>query len=555
MRTSPLVSVIIPTHQRPQALARVLEGLRCQTFPASDLEVVVVLDGPCRETQALLESGAFPFALRWFVEPARGAPAARNLGVAQARGEVLLFLDDDIIPVPELIDLHLRARDREGVVVFGGFKPAPNSPERFVQETVDWSHVHYERCSAPGYNPTHSDLPDGNMSATKGDLIRAGLWDETFSGVGGDDDRELALRLLKHGIALKFDKQAIGYHYYAKSWSDLLYDQRHIGCAHQYYMTLHPRLVREYELLRALAGTWWGRAAFRAIECIPEVFFQASMGSVRRWGKGLNPKFGKAILRFLVRRSKTLFYIRGLTDTPRTADLLFRQSRIRVPILGYHHVVRDATGDPELMMDLAHFERQMRTLVFLGFKTVSLRDLCGWLDGRVTLPPKPVVLTFDDGYEGFLPIVAPVLERYNLTATIFLIAGKVGREIQWNGQPPLRIMSADEAAKLARMGFDIQSHGLTHLDSRQIDAATLRSELLESKRLIEQVTGKPVRFFAYPHGRWSREVRDAVEQAGFAAACTSRRGRNGFNQDRHLLNRSFILRDCEPWRLVRELYR
>lgn len=557
MRVSniPEVSVIIPTHRRPDALAKVLDALTRQTFSPNRFEVVVVLDGHCPETVRFLEAVDPSFRLRWFEQPPKGAPAARNLGVREAASDLLIFLDDDIIPVPELIEVHHRGQDNEGVVVFGPFLPALDSPEPLVQEAVDWGWAHCERCSAAGYRPTHEDLPDGNMSAKKTDLERAGLWDESFSGVGGDDDRELGVRLLKQGLTFKFDKRAIGYHYYTKAWADLLRDWRHIGRAHQYYMTLHPELIREYEFLRVVAGTWRGRAAFQTFKHMPEIFFTAASSSARRWGTGLNPRLGRPLFRWLVKRSKTAFYLRGLSEEPGTAETLFCQARLKVPILGYHHVVPRATGDPELWMDLAQFKRQMRTLALLGFKTISLRDVCNWLDGRASLPRKPVVLTFDDGYEGFLPVIAPVLERHKFTATIFLIAGKIGSEVKWNGKPPMRIMTADETAELARRGFDVQSHGLTHLDSKQADPATLHTELLESKRVIEQITGNSVRFFAFPQGRWNREARDTVEQTGFAAACTSRWGRNDYNQDRYLLNRTFILRNCEFWRVIRELYR
>ena len=86
------LSVIIPTHRRPQSLAKVLRALARQTFSARDFEVVVVIDGPDPETERILEGSSFPFDIRWFTQPARGATAARNLGVAEARSELLVFL-------------------------------------------------------------------------------------------------------------------------------------------------------------------------------------------------------------------------------------------------------------------------------------------------------------------------------------------------------------------------------------------------------------------------------------------------------------------------------
>jgi peptidoglycan/xylan/chitin deacetylase (PgdA/CDA1 family)/GT2 family glycosyltransferase len=548
------LSVVIPTHRRPDALAKVLDGLSLQTLSPGRFEVIVVLDGPCAETVRLLERADYPFSLRWFEQPSRGAPAARNYGVQKASADVLVFLDDDMIPAAELLARHYECHLRDRMVVIGPFMISPDSPHPLVAEAIDWGAAHIQRCSVPGYEPTYRDLPDGNMSARKADILRAGGWDESFVGFGGDDDLELGIRLEKLGIRFHFAAGAMGYHYYTKSWLGLLRDRRHVGHAHQYFLRKHPDRIHSFWFFRTLTGSRWRRAAFWTLGHLPEFVFSFSRAVASR-AEGLDSARSRAALRPLVKLSGAAFYYRGIWDGASTARSLYQQLGIKVPILGYHHVVRNATGDPELFMDLSQFERQMRTLAFLGFKTISLRDLCLWLDGQATLPRKPVILTFDDGYEGFLPVIAPVLERYNFTATIFLIAGKIGGEVVWKDRPPMRIMTAEETSELARRGFDIQSHGVIHADSRQIEPAALRSELLESKRVIERITEKPVRFFAYPYGLWSPEARETVAQTGFAAACTSRQGRNNYNEDRYLLKRSFILRDSEFWRVPRELYR
>jgi peptidoglycan/xylan/chitin deacetylase (PgdA/CDA1 family) len=200
-------------------------------------------------------------------------------------------------------------------------------------------------------------------------------------------------------------------------------------------------------------------------------------------------------------------------------------------------------------------ERQIKFLAARGYQSISLDDFCEWQARLAPLPPKPVIITFDDGYAGFLEHVAPVLERYSFRATIFLIAGMVGQEVRWEGHPTHRIMGREEVAELARRGYDIQSHGLAHHDWTRVSGEVVRNELTEAARIICNITGRPVRFVAYPYGRWNRQVRDLVESAGFAGACTVQAGRNDFFQDRFLLKRSFMFHNAEFWRLARELHR
>ncbi len=550
----PLVSVIIPTHKRPRALAEVLQGLAQQSPPLSDFEVIVVMDGPCAETQRLLESRSFPFELRWYMQPERGAPAARNRGVQEARGKLLVFLDDDIVPSPECLFRHDEAHRRAGRVVIGGLKPSPHSPSPLIAEVADWSQLHFDRCSAPGYRLSHTDLPDGNMSAWKEDILRAGGWDESFVGFGGGDDAELGLRLRALGLDFVFEPQALGFHYYSKGWAKMLEDRRQVGRAHRYFLCKHSDRAGDLTFIQWATGPWWKRGVVKAAGFAPKFLLAGFSSLVSRSGEGLDPRFGRALVRFAAKASGRFAYFHGFWEDREAAKAVWRQLQIKVPILAYHRVAPEATGLSNLTIHVREFERQMEYLARRGFRTVSLSDFCNWQTRLAPLPPKPAILTFDDGYAGFQEFIAPVLDRYNFRATIFLIAGKLGEEIQWEGHPPLKLMGKEEAATLARMGFDIQGHGLNHLDWTRAGREAVRRELHESARIIEEITSRPVRFFAYPFGRWSAAVRDLLEAANFAGACTIQSGRNDFNQDRFLLKRCLVLPGAGRVRLTKKLY-
>src|SRR6266498_3763264 len=98
--TGPGISVVIPTYDRCEALARTLGALARQTLPAKDFEVVVVVDGSRDDTRAVLEMLETPFALRWLWQENLGRSAARNAGIRAARADVVVFVDDDVEPAP-----------------------------------------------------------------------------------------------------------------------------------------------------------------------------------------------------------------------------------------------------------------------------------------------------------------------------------------------------------------------------------------------------------------------------------------------------------------------
>ena len=106
---APSISVVIPSHNRQDLLAQVLDRLANQRSDTPDFEVVVVLDG-CRDgSPAMLAARHDPFALRWIELPGVGPSMARNAGVRETRGALLLFIDDDVIPTDGLVAEHLAA--------------------------------------------------------------------------------------------------------------------------------------------------------------------------------------------------------------------------------------------------------------------------------------------------------------------------------------------------------------------------------------------------------------------------------------------------------------
>ena len=188
------------------------------------------------------------------------------------------------------------------------------------------------------------------------------------------------------------------------------------------------------------------------------------------------------------------------------------------PLVLMYHSIAPSERDPfQVTVSPERFTQQMRWLARRGYQGMSVREL---LDPPVSAAGPPVGLTFDDGYADFIPGALPVLMEHGFTATVFIVAGRLGGENGWDHPGPRKsLMTADQVRTLAAAGMEIGSHGLRHEPLPTVDAATLYAEVVESRAILEAVTGRPITGFGYPYGAaGSREVA-AVESAGYRYGC------------------------------------
>jgi peptidoglycan/xylan/chitin deacetylase (PgdA/CDA1 family) len=194
-------------------------------------------------------------------------------------------------------------------------------------------------------------------------------------------------------------------------------------------------------------------------------------------------------------------------------------------ILCYHIV--ESPHDPRMEITRETFLQQMRYLATTGYTVIPLSDLYAYISGKKSsLPRNAVVITVDDGWRSTYTEFYPEMKRRNFPFTVFVyprIIGQTAYALTWS-----------QIRDMARDGADIESHSLSHpfltyrrhtaLDAKSY-AAWLHNELLSSKRIIEQETGKSVQFFAYPYGDYDSRLERKVEKAGYAAAVTCEFGR------------------------------
>jgi len=206
-----------------------------------------------------------------------------------------------------------------------------------------------------------------------------------------------------------------------------------------------------------------------------------------------------------------------------------------VPILEYHVIGDPPAGAPfpELYVGRSAFAAQLRWLRAHGYHAVSLRRAYDYWRRGLALPPRPVVLSFDDGYRGQFVNAAPLLRRYHWPGVLNLAVQNVLD----------RKLTLPELRTMVRTGWEIDAHTLTHPDLTTLDSAELRRQVAGSRQWIRRRLGVPVAFFCYPSGRYDSAVIAAVRAAGFLGATTENQGpagpRNGmFTLDRVRLNRS-----------------
>lgn len=222
------------------------------------------------------------------------------------------------------------------------------------------------------------------------------------------------------------------------------------------------------------------------------------------------------------------------TDSPAelTPDGTLR--RIRVPILMYHYVSPLPEGADEIRIGLTvtpdTFRQHVEYLHREGYATVTFDELNRALLTGTALPPKPIMLTFDDGHIDHYTNVFPVLRRFGYTGAFFIITGLADAAAA-------DYLTWDQIAEMAAAGMQMEAHTKTHPDLRQRDHAFLVYEVLGSVESLEAHTGMRPLAFAYPAGRYDESSLRVVESVGIVRAVTTEPGALHTTDNRLLLPR------------------
>ncbi len=200
------------------------------------------------------------------------------------------------------------------------------------------------------------------------------------------------------------------------------------------------------------------------------------------------------------------------------------------PILVYHRV--GPQSDP-LTISVDHFREDLQYLADNGYRTHTVDRLKAHLSGERPLGADAVFITFDDGYLDNYENAFPLLRSFGMTASFFVISSLIGQANR---------LSAAHMREMVKAGMHIGSHTVSHRALGELEKWENAAELVRSKTVIEDITGRAVEVAAYPYGSYSQDTLDAAGDAGYWGGLTCRRGYADMAGDPLALNRLGIFR-------------
>jgi len=176
-----------------------------------------------------------------------------------------------------------------------------------------------------------------------------------------------------------------------------------------------------------------------------------------------------------------------------------------VPIILYHRIDISPINS-QYYVPPAKFEEEMKLLHDWGYQTISTELLIKAITEGADLPPRPLLITFDDGHLNNYTTAFPIMKKYGFTGVLYIVANYMGVD---------QYMTADQIKEMAAAGWEVGSHSISHADLTALDPYRQRYEVVESRTILEEALGVPVRTIAYPFGISSPGVIDYAHFAGY----------------------------------------
>ncbi len=545
------LSVIIPTFNRRHVLERTLPALLAQDLPAEDYEVIIVMDGSTDGTAELLRGWKPKCAFRALEAPHRGPGAARNLGIRSAAGELVLFLDDDLIAGPDLLRQHCASHSgSDPRIVHGPIYVAAESSQSIIRHVIELRYESYYRNLDPVMKLR---FPEGipaslavlsslvNSSMPRDLLVRSKGFDEEILAA---EDLEYGLHLWKMGVLFDYCAAAVVLEYYVKSSREYLRAQAEaLGAGDLLASRAHPE-YRPYSSMASFAdassGKRWLRAALARSPISPVPFLALPL------------RLEKLFYKFAHLRNAAVHLLSGVERITRLRSTvracgswkdLEKEFDRKLPVLLYHHVGPFRAGTyRELTVSPKKFEKQVRWLTRRGYVGIKPADWLEWVREGKSLPEKPILLTFDDAYADTAEYALPILRKYRFSGTVFVVTERLGGTNTWDeaqGCGTLHLMTAEQIRYWDGQGIEFGAHSRTHAHLSKLSAADLSAEVVGSRNDLSALLSHPVVSFAYPYGDYNDAVRDLV-RGEFDLSFSIQEGLNYLSGDRHLLKRAYI---------------
>lgn len=209
------------------------------------------------------------------------------------------------------------------------------------------------------------------------------------------------------------------------------------------------------------------------------------------------------------------------------------QKSFRVPILLHHYVeyVKDQGDTIRKSLNILPytFDQEVKTLKDAGYVFITTKDLADALDDKITLPPKSVILTFDDGYRDFYTDVFPIIKKYQVRAVAYIVPNFLDKPNN---------LTTWQLREIAKSGLvEIGAHTMDHSYLRGLSKERVKYEVEESKKYLENIINSRIVSFAYPYGVFDNQAISIVKEAGFTSAVTTISGIYSLDINRFFLYR------------------
>ena len=238
----------------------------------------------------------------------------------------------------------------------------------------------------------------------------------------------------------------------------------------------------------------------------------------------------KAISLFKLILRTTLIVFIALTLFLITGYFYARSNYYNIPVLMYHHISPAEEGNI-VNVTPDRFKKQMEFINNHNYNVITPDEYVRCAREEKEIKSKNLVLiTFDDGYEDNFTYAYPVLKENNFPAVVFVVVNKLGKE---------DYLTIDQIKKMQQSGIIFGSHTLNEVYLPSLDEAAVKGEVRGSKIKLEKITAKPVNFFAYCTGGYTKEAQNILRLSGYLMAFTTNRG---FNKDRRNNDDIFAIR-------------